>query len=714
MLAFLSALGAAAPARHTAGRAALMERKRSRMAEAARLGRGGKKREGIAVAARALPALEAAHGPLSVPLAEARLLLAKTHESEGEWKEADRLRRLALLTFHRVGPTYHRTVDSAREVRTGQILEKLGEARGQASRAAVVRLEEARALAGRDEHEQALALAKRAWADIKGTVGDKHPGHAKARLVLADLHARLGDGLSAEPHALAAFDLARATVGTAHPRFADTLQMMEDIMARVGEPYADRTSSLALRIRRNVLGERHADTRASLPSLAAHLKRKERDKEPPAPAALAESLPAGAALIDDFYRAKLGSAGEGAVLSLAAFVTRKGRSLVRVELGRGAAVDEAAARWRRALMRGTDDAGAGAERRGLAWTPLARHLEGASLILVSPDRQLGAVAFAALPGGKKGSRLAEESLLAVVPVPEAMKGKAARSEAALLAMGGIDYDRAKASPVVAGTGSAPRGALAAWSALPRTRTEAEAVEASFLRRFEGRPVSRLGGKEATKQALRAGLPKASIAHLATHGYFAPGEGTARWHPLLLSGLALSGANRVPKPGEEDGILTALEVSETDLSGLELAVLSACETGLGKEAGGEGVLGLQRAFAAAGARSVVSSLWKVDDEATRALMVRFYSNLRGKGDGHAGGAGGGPALDAQGGQGPSRPGARHETEGRAAAGEGWPPPSVLLGRLRPLRRLEVAGRCRASVAARPQPDLRADVLAGDWR
>jgi CHAT domain-containing protein len=107
-------------------------------------------------------------------------------------------------------------------------------------------------------------------------------------------------------------------------------------------------------------------------------------------------------------------------------------------------------------------------------------------------------------------------------------------------------------------------------------------------------------------------------------------------PLLRSGVVLAGGGRDPgaapgdapadTPGSEDGILTAEEVQALDLRGTELVVLSACETGLGAMERGQGVLGLQRAFQAAGARAVVASLWKVDDAATGVLMERFYANL----------------------------------------------------------------------------------------
>jgi CHAT domain-containing protein len=146
-------------------------------------------------------------------------------------------------------------------------------------------------------------------------------------------------------------------------------------------------------------------------------------------------------------------------------------------------------------------------------------------------------------------------------------------------------------------------------------------------------------------------------HLATHGYFAPPElksalappddaeavrslwsweamgqrEATGWFPELLSGLVWAGANQpaIDPAGGADvgaGIMTAEEVGGLDLKGCELAVLSACETGLGRVAGGEGVLGLQRAFHQAGCRTVVASLWRVDDAATTALMTRFYANL----------------------------------------------------------------------------------------
>jgi CHAT domain-containing protein len=137
-----------------------------------------------------------------------------------------------------------------------------------------------------------------------------------------------------------------------------------------------------------------------------------------------------------------------------------------------------------------------------------------------------------------------------------------------------------------------------------------------------------------------------VVHLATHGFFLGGQcrsalegsraigkavaldpapAVAGENPLLLSGLALAGANRREEagPDEEDGILTAEEIASLDLSGVEWAVLSACETGVGEVRAGEGVFGLRRAFQVAGARTLIMSLWSVEDEATRAWMKALY-------------------------------------------------------------------------------------------
>ncbi|MGA2297176.1 MAG: CHAT domain-containing tetratricopeptide repeat protein [FCB group bacterium] len=130
-----------------------------------------------------------------------------------------------------------------------------------------------------------------------------------------------------------------------------------------------------------------------------------------------------------------------------------------------------------------------------------------------------------------------------------------------------------------------------------------------------------------------------VVHIATHGLFMPDierkeddKDNAKLHenPLLRSGLFFAGANKYNKTDNmsmesEDGLLTAYEAMNLDLDKTELVVLSACETGLGEIQNGEGVFGLRRAFQQAGARTVMMSLWKVNDEATQDLMSAFYKN-----------------------------------------------------------------------------------------
>ena len=100
--------------------------------------------------------------------------------------------------------------------------------------------------------------------------------------------------------------------------------------------------------------------------------------------------------------------------------------------------------------------------------------------------------------------------------------------------------------------------------------------------------------------------------------------------MTRSGLMFAGAkntfNGVEIPaGVDDGVLTAQEISQLDLRGLDLLVLSACQTGLG-EIKGDGVFGLQRGFKKAGAQTIIMSLWNVSDKATKDMMTQFYTAL----------------------------------------------------------------------------------------
>ncbi len=166
--------------------------------------------------------------------------------------------------------------------------------------------------------------------------------------------------------------------------------------------------------------------------------------------------------------------------------------------------------------------------------------------------------------------------------------------------------------------------------LPGTKTEVENI---VVKMKKSRIKSKLyEGSQANEESFKALSGKEiSTLHIATHGFFlSTDENMSGDQSLVQSGLLLSGANYAwqnkPIPeGIEDGILTAKEISFMDLRKTDLVVLSACQTALG-EITGEGVFGLQRGFKKAGARTIIMSLWPVDDNATLLMMTEFYTNL----------------------------------------------------------------------------------------
>jgi CHAT domain-containing protein len=135
--------------------------------------------------------------------------------------------------------------------------------------------------------------------------------------------------------------------------------------------------------------------------------------------------------------------------------------------------------------------------------------------------------------------------------------------------------------------------------------------------------------DATENAIKREAPRHLVLHLATHAFFrdATPEDPIEGSLLRSAGLALAGANRGTVSGEggdsEDGVLTAEEIATLDLRGVDLAVLSGCDTGRGHIVSGEGVMGLRRAFENAGVGALVMSLWPVRDDSALEWMDALY-------------------------------------------------------------------------------------------
>ncbi|WP_448525647.1 CHAT domain-containing tetratricopeptide repeat protein [Parathermosynechococcus lividus] len=268
--------------------------------------------------------------------------------------------------------------------------------------------------------------------------------------------------------------------------------------------------------------------------------------------------------------------------------------------------------------------------------PLEPFIGGSTHLLIAPDGQLNTLPFEALVNRQDRYLLESYTVTLLTSGRDLLRlQQRGRSPSPPLVVGNPAFGQSRPSPQQSSSSRSLDLRSLTFNELPGTATEVKTLSHLLPQ------AQVLTGSNATETAIKqANRPR--ILHLATHGFFlespsispqglqntrglnayAPFGGE---NPLLRSGLAMAGFNQ-RQSGSDDGVLTALEVTGLNLEGTELVVMSACDTGRGDIFNGDGVYGLRRAFTLAGARTQVSSLWKVDDTTTQQLMTAFYQNL----------------------------------------------------------------------------------------
>jgi CHAT domain-containing protein/tetratricopeptide (TPR) repeat protein len=344
---------------------------------------------------------------------------------------------------------------------------------------------------------------------------------------------------------------------------------------------------------------------------------------------------------------------------------------VAVPLGARAEIDSLVTAWRREIIWVSDKPGSvgareasyrrcAARLRERVWDCLAELLTGAQTIFVVPDGALNLVSFPALPD-RGGAYLLEKgpSITMLTAEGDLLTGPdRAEWGSGLLAVGAPDFGppslpslSARAADermIPLGDSVIPDYRRLSFAPLEGAAEEIQEIVAIWRAQVPnaGREGASAGAKilvgaAATEAAFREGAARKRVLHIATHGFYLPPDPqgllavplqSVEDEPLLRSGLALAGANlwREAASGRDDGLLLAEEVATLDLSGVELVVLSACETGLGEIVDGEGILGLRRAIRIAGARSVVMTIWPIKDADACRWMRLFYERRLGRG------------------------------------------------------------------------------------
>lgn len=272
------------------------------------------------------------------------------------------------------------------------------------------------------------------------------------------------------------------------------------------------------------------------------------------------------------------------------------------------------------------------------WSPLKKYLKGINTIYFSPDGVYNSINLKTLFNPENKKYLMQESNVIMVTSTKELLGPKLPIMPLNYAImvGNPNFGNATSTLDTRRGVSYTLDSISRSGISPLPGTKVEIDELSNLFKQKGWRQDIWTQLEATEEKLK-NMRKPKVLHIATHGFFEPNsdKNNYRNNPLHRSGLLLSGAENAfqeddvyIESGQEDGILTAFEAMNLNIENTELVVLSACETGLGEVRNGEGVYGLQRALKVAGARTILISLWKVNDQTTQELMVSFYENWLG--------------------------------------------------------------------------------------
>jgi CHAT domain-containing protein len=351
-------------------------------------------------------------------------------------------------------------------------------------------------------------------------------------------------------------------------------------------------------------------------------------------------MPAGSAMISfvsfALFRPGPGEFANKPVYAYAAFVMRKDSERIRVyNLGLAAPINDLVKAMRASANAEAHSSGLGSTRnerayresgealRKAIWDPLQPALAGAKVIFVVPDGTLNLIPFAALPEGE-GYLVDRSPVIAMLSSErDLLPSEATQKKAGLLAIGSPEFEQAAldgAGPPLRGTPvDCEEFDQMQFSPLPASLGEVQEIATTWKRWTQQEPTDLLTGSDATRVHFLEAAPTARVLHVATHA-FVLDKSCGNGNPLLRSGLVFAGANHQ----RQASVLTAQQIASLDLEGMDWAVLSACDTGNGELHDGEGVLGLVRSFRVAGAKTVVMTLWPVEDEMARRYMRWLYT------------------------------------------------------------------------------------------